>query len=74
MAEVVGIGELSSGLIKEALDKVSRNEITHGIFVYREIDGTVKYACFGEHYATYLIGCMARAAIHMHCKTEENHE
>jgi hypothetical protein len=71
MAEVVGIGELSSSLIKEALNKVSRNEITHGIFVYREIDGTVKYACFGEQYATYLIGCMARVSMHLHGKTEE---
>jgi len=71
MQRVVGIGELSSSLIKEALNKIARKEITHGIFVYRETDGTVKYACYGEEYATYLMGCMWRAGIHLHNKSEE---
>ena len=57
--------------LQDLVDQASRGEITHAVICYRTKDGDIKYRAFGEEHGTYLIGLLARTAIHFHTQSTE---
>lgn len=52
-------------MAEEFLEKVKSGEVTHGVVLYRDKDGTINYQMYNPKHFTYIMGLIERTKIIM---------
>lgn len=52
-------------MARDFYEKVKSGEVTHGVILYRDKDGTINYQTYNPDHFTYILGLIERSKIIM---------